>query len=82
MIAHYNDTVCSVDLDSDRCETEIDFRFGMKRLTFELSLIRVYRQKYNQYLVLIKIDRPRCVLFTCLTFKKVQVLINQRAVHV
>ena len=45
MIAHYNDTVCSVDLDLDRCETEIDFGFGMKRLTFELSLIRVHRQK-------------------------------------
>ena len=45
MIAHYDDTVCSIDLDLDRRETEIDFGFGMKRLRFEQSLIRVYGQK-------------------------------------
>ena len=44
-IDHYNDTMGSVDLNSDRYETEIDFGFGMKMLTIELSLIRVYRQK-------------------------------------
>ena len=37
-IAHYNDTVCSVDLDLDCCKTDIDFGFGTKRLTFKLNL--------------------------------------------
>ena len=32
---------CSlIERDLDRCDTEIDFGSGMKRLTFELSLIR------------------------------------------
>ena len=31
--------------DLDDHETEIDFGSGMKNLTFELSLTRVYRQK-------------------------------------
>ena len=41
IITMHGRTKCSVDLDLDRRETEIDFASGMKRLTFELSLTKI-----------------------------------------